>query len=362
MRSAPLAATTILAAGLLVTGSARVAAPVVPEFVAAPSTVESSPSESTVVGLLAPTPPPPRKLRTATPPREPIAVASTDVADGVGTAVGLGATGVLGIPEIVLAAYRNAELSLQSSTPGCGVSWHLLAGIGKIESDHADRGNTDTAGTTLRPILGPALDGTLPGNEVIPAADGGFVRALGPMQFLPSTWSRYATDGNGDGTADPHNVFDATMAAARYLCADGTDLRDAVARQRAVLRYNYSAAYAADVLGWSERYRTGGAAVRVEVVVDPVTPTRPPVDPAPETPSPAAESPLALEPMTPAPAPPPEPVILVSLPVIGAIECGILCGPQPADTDRPPADPDPTPGPQLTLPLGVVIPLPMPQG
>ncbi|MEV0064137.1 lytic murein transglycosylase [Nocardia sp. NPDC050718] len=352
MRSAPLAATTILAAGLLVTGSARVTAPAVPEFIAAPATVESLPTESTVVGLLAPTPPTPRKLRTATPPIEPIAVAVPST----------GTTGGLGIPEIVLAAYRNAELSLQTSAPGCGVSWHLLAGIGKIESDHADRGNTDAEGTTLRPIFGPALDGTLPGNEVIPAAGGGFVRAVGPMQFLPSTWSRYATDGNGDGTTDPHNVFDAALAAGRYLCADGTDLRDAAARQRAVLRYNYSAAYAADVLGWSERYRTGGAPVRVDVVLDPAAPTRPPVDTAPETPAPTGESPLALEPMAPTPAPPREPVILVSLPVIGAIECGILCGEQPSDTEQPPTEPGPTPGPRLELPLGVVIPLPMPQG
>ncbi|MGV9301319.1 hypothetical protein ACWDNU_45135, partial [Amycolatopsis sp. NPDC003676] len=174
MRSAPLAATTILAAGLLVTGSARVTAPAVPEFFAAPATVESLPTESTVVGLLAPTPPTPRKLRTATPPIEPIAVAVTST----------GTTGGLGIPEIVLAAYRNAELSLQSSAPGCGVSWHLLAGIGKIESDHADRGNTDAEGTTLRPIFGPALDGTLPGNEIIKEADGGFVRAVAEIRAV----------------------------------------------------------------------------------------------------------------------------------------------------------------------------------
>ncbi|MFD6392552.1 lytic murein transglycosylase [Nocardia sp. NPDC060259] len=353
MRPTPLAATTILAAGLLVSGSARATAPAARELPTPPVAVASMPAESTVVGLLAPTPPVPRKLRTAAPPIDPTPpVAVTPVA----------ATGGLGIPETVLAAYRNAELSLQLSAPGCGVSWHLLAGIGKIESDHADRGNTDAAGTTLRPIFGPALDGTLPGNEVIPAAEGGFVRAVGPMQFLPSTWSRYATDGNGDGTADPHNVFDASLAAARYLCADGTDLRDPAARQRAVLRYNYSASYTADVLGWSERYRTGGSPVHVDLATVPSAPILPLDDTAPETPSPAVEAPLMLEPMAPAPTPSPEPVILVSLPVIGAIECGILCGDQPTGTQRPPTEPDPTPGPQITLPLGVSIPLPMPQG
>ena len=45
------------------------------------------------------------------------------------------------------------------------------------------------------------------------------------MQFLPGTWSRYASNGNGDGKADVQNVFDASLAAARYLCS-GYNLRD----------------------------------------------------------------------------------------------------------------------------------------
>ncbi|MBJ8343373.1 lytic transglycosylase domain-containing protein [Antrihabitans sp. YC2-6] len=171
-----------------------------------------------------------------------------------------------GIPELVLAAYRNAELALGSTMPGCGLSWNLLAGIGKIESDHAGDGRTDVAGTTTTAILGPALDGSLPGNEVISAGAGqGYVRAVGPMQFLPETWQHWSADGNGDGVADPNNVFDATLAAGKYLCADGVNLDDPADRLAAILRYNHSLSYAADVLSWASAYRNGGVPTLVDV-------------------------------------------------------------------------------------------------
>jgi membrane-bound lytic murein transglycosylase B len=138
--------------------------------------------------------------------------------------------GALDIPEIALAAYRNAEQKMAVEAPGCGVSWNLLAGIGRIESGHARGGAVDARGTAVVPIYGPALDGTMPGNEVIIQSSVGnrvsYARAMGPMQFLPGTWARYASDGKGDGVADPQNLFDATLAAARYLCTGGLSLSD----------------------------------------------------------------------------------------------------------------------------------------
>jgi len=184
--------------------------------------------------------------------------------------------GALRIPAIALSAYRNAERMMASAAPGCGVSWNLLAGIGRIESLHANGGATDTRGTAVRPIYGPTLDGTLPGNEVIVQSRSAnrvmYARAMGPMQFLPGTWSRYASDGDGDGKADVQNVFDASLAAARYLCSGGLNLRDPGQVMTAILRYNNSVAYARNVLGWAAAYATGVVPVNLPPITGPVPP------------------------------------------------------------------------------------------
>ena len=184
----------------------------------------------------------------------------------------------LGVPPPALAAYRNAEQKMTVSNPGCGISWNLLAGIGRIESGHANGGVTDAHGTAARPIYGPALDGTLPGNEVIVANSraGGattYARAMGPMQFLPGTWARYASDGDGDGVADPQNLYDSALAAARYLCSGNLNLRDPSQAMSAVLRYNNSVPYARNVLGWAAAYASGV----VPADLPPIAGTAPPL-------------------------------------------------------------------------------------
>ncbi|CAJ1580731.1 lytic transglycosylase domain-containing protein [[Mycobacterium] wendilense] len=184
------------------------------------------------------------------------------------------APGALRIPSIALSAYRNAESMLNRAQPSCGVSWNLLAGIGRIESGHANGGATDTRGNPVKPIYGPALDGTLPGNEIIvqsvQAGRVTYARAMGPMQFLPGTWSRYASDGDGDGEADPQNIYDATLAAARYLCSGNMNLRDQDQVLTAILRYNNSMAYARNVLGWAAAYATGVAPVDLPPINGPI--------------------------------------------------------------------------------------------
>jgi len=95
---------------------------------------------------------------------------------------------------------------------------------------------------------------------------------MGPMQFLPGTWARYASDGKGDGTADPQNLFDATLAAARYLCAGGLNLRDPAQVMTAILRYNNSMPYAQNVLGWAAAYATGVVPVDLPPITGPPPP------------------------------------------------------------------------------------------
>ncbi|MDT0393886.1 MULTISPECIES: lytic transglycosylase domain-containing protein [Streptomyces] len=167
-----------------------------------------------------------------------------------------------GIPATVLRAYRAAETSVGATDPGCRLPWELLAAIGKVESGQARGGAVDRNGTTLGRITGPPLDGR--GFALIRDTDGGvhdgdtvYDRAVGPMQFLPSTWARWGADGNGDGRADPNNIFDAALAAGHYLCAGDRDLGRAADLDRAILSYNHSEAYLRLVRHWLEFYGRG---------------------------------------------------------------------------------------------------------
>ena len=130
------------------------------------------------------------------------------------------------------------------------------------ESDHARFGNaTMNAGGDVTPwIIGIPLDGTR-GTRAIRDTDGGhwdrdpvWDRAVGPMQFIPSTWRAYGVDATGSGVADPHNFIDAVHSAARYLCANGAGKPDRL--RQAVFRYNNSWAYVDQVLTIAERYST----------------------------------------------------------------------------------------------------------
>ncbi|MET7358787.1 lytic transglycosylase domain-containing protein [Streptomyces sp. NPDC005562] len=167
-----------------------------------------------------------------------------------------------GIPGTVLRAYRAAQRSVGRTDPGCALPWELLAAIGKVESGQARGGAVDRHGTTLGRITGPALDGR--NFALVLDSDGGvhdgdtvYDRAVGPMQFLPSTWARWGADGNGDGRDDPNNIYDAALAAGHYLCAGERDLSRSADLDRAVLSYNNSRAYLELVRSWLDFYRRG---------------------------------------------------------------------------------------------------------
>ncbi len=172
--------------------------------------------------------------------------------------------GPLGMPGVALKAYRSAADQLATTQPGCHLPWTLLAGIGRIESGHAHGGRVDAHGTTLEPILGPLLDGTNPGDGIVLTTDPShttttYDRVVGPMQFLPSTWALYGADGNGDGIADPNNIYDAALGTGRYLCSGGLNVADPAQARTAVYRYDHSDAYATNVLDWSTGYARGVA-------------------------------------------------------------------------------------------------------
>ncbi|MCX0243278.1 lytic transglycosylase domain-containing protein, partial [Streptomyces drozdowiczii] len=208
-----------------------------------------------------------------------------------------------GIPASVLAAYKKAQDTVAGTDAGCRLPWQLLAAIGKVESGQARGGRVDAQGTTLSPILGPALDGN--GFALIKDTDNGAYdgdrthdRAVGPMQFIPSTWATWGQDGNGDGRKDPNNVYDAALAAGRYLCAGDRDLSTATDLDRAVLSYNHSDVYLRTVRSWFTYYNRGTHEVPDGTGVLPTGPTS--RTPGPGRPDGGPSS-------TPAPSPTPTP-------------------------------------------------------
>jgi hypothetical protein len=171
-------------------------------------------------------------------------------------------SGPLGIPGNMLDAYMRATHAVNTALPGCHMEWSLLASIGRIESNHARSGRVDSTGRTNPLILGPVLNGG--GFAAISDTDGGrydgdarWDRAVGPMQFIPSTWKGYASDGNGDGETDPNNIYDASIGSAKYLCSGGMDMAVPQQRATAVFRYNHSDSYVRTVLDWAVAYAKG---------------------------------------------------------------------------------------------------------
>jgi membrane-bound lytic murein transglycosylase B len=167
----------------------------------------------------------------------------------------------IGIQPVALDAFARAALVIGKTDPGCHLGWNALAAIGYQESADGTLGGSSVAsnGDVTPTILGPILDGGR--YDAVRDSDGGALdgnstwdRAVGPMQFLPSTWHVRGLDGNGDGVADPNNLDDAALTTGVYLCASGRSLVGAAAWDDAVSSFNHSASYVASVSAVANRY------------------------------------------------------------------------------------------------------------
>ncbi|GAC1384066.1 MAG: hypothetical protein NVSMB48_18510 [Marmoricola sp.] len=213
-----------------------------------------------------------------------------------------------GIPTVALNAYQRAAEVINASDPSCGMPWELIGAIGRVESDNGQFGGNHltTTGAAIPGIYGPVLDGTN-GTAVIRDTDGGaldhnttYDRAVGPMQFLPSTWSVVGVDANGDGKRDPQNINDAALAAAVYLCSGHTNLSNPAQERAAVFRYNHSTPYVDLVLAIAKAYQAGdyssvpvgsyGANAPASKAALPRANKKPAAKPAKSTPAPSASA------------------------------------------------------------------------
>lgn len=183
-------------------------------------------------------------------------------ADGTVDAEWLGeVSAATGIPVRALSAYVSADLRARAD--GCAVGWNTLAGIGWVESRHGSIHGSridDDDGVARPAIIGIPLDGT---DETMAIADtdGGELdgddvwdRAVGPLQFIPETWRRWAVDADGDGRADPHHIDDAAATAAAYLCRLDGSLAQPDQWVRAVRSYNDTLDYQLQVAAAAADY------------------------------------------------------------------------------------------------------------
>ena len=262
--------------------------------------------------------------------------------------------GESGIPSVAVDAYVRAAARLAAEDPTCGIRWTLLAAIGRVESNHGRFGGAMLRddGYSTKPIRGIPLDGR-PNVALIRDTDGGaldgdtaYDRAVGAMQFIPSTWRSVGVDGNGDGRRDPDNIFDAAYGAARYLCEGDADLRNADARAQAVRRYNNADEYVRVVLNLADMYETGAVQRLPAIGLPPMEPAPPP-RPSPGPPQPVPDGPGG---PTPGPSGPsaPAPRPAAPRPVPPAPSAPIPAPPPPARPVPNPMTPAPTTTPSST--------------
>ncbi|MGI8794955.1 MAG: lytic murein transglycosylase [Acidimicrobiales bacterium] len=176
------------------------------------------------------------------------------------------------IPRLVLDAYQKAILAMSVRLPACRIPWTAVAALGRIESNHGRyRGARFSLGGNIQPpIIGIPLDGTNNTRHIADTDDGKFDfdtiydRAVGPMQFIPSTWAVVGLDANQDGLADPNNIYDAALSAAYYLCravpSGGLDKEENLAK--AYFSYNHSQRYVQHGLTLFRLYGAQAAEIR----------------------------------------------------------------------------------------------------
>jgi cell wall-associated NlpC family hydrolase len=165
-------------------------------------------------------------------------------------------TGARDLPAVAYIAYRNAASSANAAHSDCRLSTAVLAGVGRISSGHGrNQGSTiDSLGRVEPALRGLRGTRTADTDQGTIDGDAGGDRSVGPMQLSPTTWAANATDGDGDGSASPDDLFDAAATTAEVLCAPDKPLDTFAPLDRAVGALLGEGQQSTVALGTARRY------------------------------------------------------------------------------------------------------------
>lgn len=170
-----------------------------------------------------------------TPKVVPVASTSRRVDAPAGGSGGSGPSGSGSSPTSTGSLPQNAMKFIPfyvAASAKFGIPWQILASIHKSETGFGDTGSNASANSA---------------------------GAVGPMQFLPSTWEGYKQDGNGDGKADILNVADAIFGAGALLKANhGTEGPNGL--QKAIFAYNHAQSYVDQIIADAKSFGWDGKA------------------------------------------------------------------------------------------------------
>ena len=84
---------------------------------------------------------------------------------------------------------------------------------------------------------------------------GSWAGAFGICQFMPTSYAKFAVDGNNDGAIDLFDLYDAVASIANYLKSHGFEKNRPTGNREAVYAYNHCDNYVKAIFAYAKALR-----------------------------------------------------------------------------------------------------------